>query len=45
MAARGVEVSHETVPEWCDKFGAAYAKENREGVPGRVTSGLSTRSS
>ena len=28
MAARGVEVSHETVREWCGKFGAAYAKEN-----------------
>ena len=27
MATRGVEVSHETVREWCDKFGAAYAKE------------------
>jgi putative transposase len=33
MAARGVEVSHETVREWCDKFGAAYAKEIRRRRP------------
>ena len=33
MAARGVEVSHETVRERCDKFGAAYAKENRRRRP------------
>jgi len=33
MAARGVEVSHETVREWCDKFGAAYAKEIRRWRP------------
>ena len=33
MATRGVEVSHETVREWCDKFGAAYAKEIRRRRP------------
>jgi hypothetical protein len=33
MAARGVEVSHETVRERCDRFGAAYAKENRRRRP------------
>lgn len=33
IAARGVEVGHETVREWCDKFGAAYAKQVRRRRP------------
>ena len=33
MAARGIEVSHETVREWCDKFGAAYATQVRRRRP------------
>ena len=27
MAARGVVLSHQTVKDWCDTFGEAYAKE------------------
>jgi putative transposase len=33
LATRGIEVSHETVREWCDKFGAVYAKEIRRRRP------------
>jgi len=33
LAARGVEVSHETVREWCDKFGADYADQLRRRRP------------
>jgi putative transposase len=29
MAARGVVLSHQTVKDWCDTFGSAYAKEIR----------------
>jgi len=27
MAARGIVLSHQTVKDWCDTFGEAYAKE------------------
>jgi putative transposase len=33
MLARGVVVSHETVRQWCAKFGPAYARELRRRKP------------
>ena len=33
MAARGIVLSHQTVKNWCDTFGAAYAKEVRRRRP------------
>ena len=33
MAARGIVLSHQTVKDWCDAFGAAYAKEVRRRRP------------
>ncbi len=33
MAARGIVVSHQTVKDWCDTFGEAYAKEIRRRRP------------
>jgi putative transposase len=33
MAVRGVEVTYETVREWCRKFGALYAKQLRKRRP------------
>ena len=33
MAARGIDVSHETVREWCEKFGAVYAHQLRRRRP------------
>jgi putative transposase len=33
MAARGIVLSHQTVKDWCDTFGEAYAKEIRRRRP------------
>jgi putative transposase len=33
MAARGIVLSHQTVTDWCDTFGEAYAKEIRRRRP------------
>ncbi len=33
MARKGVEVSHETVRTWCNKFGNQYAKQVRRRRP------------
>src|ERR671939_1087227 len=33
LAARGIEVSHETVRQWARKFGQAFAKQIRRRLP------------
>jgi len=33
MAARGIEVSYETIRQWCQKFGQVYANELRSRRP------------
>src|SRR2546430_15049775 len=34
LAARGLTVSHETVPQWARKFGQAFANQIRRRLPG-----------
>src|SRR3954451_9421000 len=34
LAARGIEVSHETVRQWARKFGQAFANQIRRRLPG-----------
>ncbi|MPR13550.1 IS6 family transposase, partial [Microvirga tunisiensis] len=35
LAARGIEVSHETVRQWALKFGQAFANRFRRRLPAR----------
>ena len=35
LAVRGIEVSHETVRNWAEKFGRTYAKRIRRRAPAR----------
>jgi transposase-like protein len=35
MAERGVTVTYETIREWCQKFGRAYAKRLKHRATGR----------
>ena len=34
LAARGIDVSHETVRQWARKFGQAFANQIRRKLPG-----------
>ena len=43
MLARGVVVSHETIRQWCQKFGQTYANGLRRRWPRPGKSGISTR--
>ena len=38
-----IEVSHETLREWCVKFGPPFTEDLRLGNPGGLPSGISTR--
>jgi putative transposase len=44
LAARGVIVSHETVRQWAQKFGQAFANRSDGACPGPGTSGTWTKS-
>ncbi len=35
LAARGIDVSHETVRQWAEKFGREYSNRIRRGAPVR----------
>ena len=35
LAQRGIEVSYETIRQWCEKFGRAYASNARRKQPRR----------
>ena len=44
LAARGIDVSHETVRRWAEKFGRDYANRLRRRASVPATRGISTRS-
>ena len=37
LAARGIDVSHETVRRWAEKFGRDYANRSRVALPSGPT--------
>ena len=39
LAARGIEVSHETVRQWAMKFGQSFANQIRRRLPAPETNG------
>ena len=43
LAARGIDVSHETVRQWARKFGQGFANQIRRKLPALETSGTSTK--
>ena len=43
LAARGIDVSHETVRQWARKFGQGFANQIGAGSPVRETSSTSTK--
>ena len=43
LAARGIDVSYETVRQWAHKFGQAFAHQIRRRLPALATSGTSTK--
>ena len=43
LAERGVVVSHETIRQWCTKFGAAFAADYVDDEEELATSGIWTR--
>ena len=45
MAERGIILSHETIRQWCLKFGEEYSRKLREEEDKLVTSGILMKSS
>ena len=45
LAERGISVSHESIRQWCLKFGADFARKLRSAGRSRATPGTSMRCS
>ena len=42
LAKRGIAVTHETIRQWCRKFGPEYARRLRESIPKLVETGATS---